>query len=131
MYKVPSSEAPHGPLWTPSRPARPEEGHVDGRAGAYARAMVDEAGAGGKLTLVQEAGPLSESVIWRVQHDFYEESGVAAWGSGEVPFQVSTGPAIALSYVHMIEGLVEDCRAGRYGPVDASSPIYVLELGAG
>jgi hypothetical protein len=80
---------------------------------------------------LEEAVPLSESILWRIHSEYFETRGIAAWSSGDVPHRVTTSPVLARSYVRLVEGLVEDCAAGRFGAVDESEPIYVVELGAG
>jgi hypothetical protein len=80
---------------------------------------------------LEEAGPLSESILWRIHSEYFETHGISAWSSGDVPHRVTTSPVLARSYVRLVEGLVEDCAAGRFGAVDESEPIYVVELGAG
>ena len=98
---------------------------------AYARAMADGEGGDGELLLFEGAKRLSESALWRVHDAYFEESGVGAWASGDVPHAVTTGPVLARSYARLIEGLVEDCRAGHFGATDPASPLDVVELGAG
>jgi hypothetical protein len=80
---------------------------------------------------LEDAVPLSESILWRIHGEYFETHGIAAWSSGDVPHRVTTSPLLARSYVRLVEGLVEDCAAGRFGAVDDSQPIYVVELGAG
>src|SRR5580658_8259682 len=80
---------------------------------------------------LDEPRRLSESLLFRLESDYYERVGVAAWSSDRVPSTMTNSPARARAYVRVIEGLVEDCLAGRMGPFDAAEPVYVLELGAG
>jgi hypothetical protein len=93
--------------------------------------MADVAGGEAEPVLFEGAHRLSESVLWRVHDAYFEESGVTAWASGDVPHAVTTGPVLARSYARLVEGLVDDCHAGRFGGSDPAAPIYVVELGAG
>lgn len=81
--------------------------------------------------VVSGPSPLSSSLLWKVNANYYEDSGVNAWASGEVPHLLTSGPMLARSYAHLIEGFAKDAAAGRLGPVDPDEPIYVIELGSG
>lgn len=81
--------------------------------------------------MFEEARPLSESVIWRVQDRYYDELGGEAWASGEVPHSLTSGPMLARAYARLVEAFVADCRDGALGPIDVGEPIYLLELGSG
>jgi tetratricopeptide (TPR) repeat protein len=74
---------------------------------------------------------LSESVLWRAQDRYYEDSAQRAWSSGEVPHTLTTGPMLARAYARLIESFAADCRRGALGPVDPTEPLVVLELGSG
>jgi hypothetical protein len=74
---------------------------------------------------------LSQSAIWRLQRDYFEERGVRAWASGDVPHAATNNPALARSYVQVFEGLAADAAAGHFGDFDPHEPLYVIELGAG
>ncbi len=75
--------------------------------------------------------PLSQSMLWRLHDDYFARSGVRAFSSGEVPHLLTNSPMVARAYAEVIEGVLEDCAAGRFGPVDRDEPLYVVELGAG
>jgi hypothetical protein len=83
------------------------------------------------LVRLEEPVPLSQSVLWRLHDEYFASAGIDAWASGAVPHQVTTGPALALSYAKIVEGFVADCLAGRFGSIDTNAPLFVLELGAG
>jgi tetratricopeptide (TPR) repeat protein len=85
----------------------------------------------GTPTLFEGARPLSKSLLWRINREYYESVGIDAWSHGDVPFTLTSGPIVAWRYARVIEGFVRDCLAGRFGPVDAGEPLYVVELGAG
>jgi hypothetical protein len=74
---------------------------------------------------------LSESLLWTMEAAYYEASGIAAWSPGGIPFTMTNSPALARTYVQLVEGLVEDCLAGRMGPFDPGEPLYVVDLGSG
>ncbi len=71
--------------------------------------------------LLEEGLPLSESSLWRFQHEYYEQQGPAAFGEGRVPWRVSSTPLAGLLTAELLEAFARD--TGR--------PIELLELGAG
>ncbi len=76
-------------------------------------------------------GPLSASLLWQAQGAYFERAGVTPWASGELPHAASTGPVLAAAYAQIVEGFLDDCAAGRFGPVDLAEPVHLVELGAG
>lgn len=69
----------------------------------------------------------SESPIWELQRSYFEEQGIKAWQSDEVPQYITSNPMIAAAYAEMIFGFLQD-RA-RLGHI--SEPVTIIELGAG
>ncbi|HTW99592.1 MAG TPA: hypothetical protein VMD59_12485 [Acidimicrobiales bacterium] len=74
---------------------------------------------------------LSQSMLWRLHDEYFARSGIRAWSSGDVPHLLTNSPMVSRAYAEVIEGVLDDCAAGRFGPVDPSEPLYVVELGAG
>ncbi len=95
------------------------------------RVSDEREGRGAAGVVVGGPTPLSSSQLWAVNAAYYEDSGVSAWASGEVPHLLTSGPMMARSYAQMIEGYARDAAAGRLGAVDPDEPLYVIELGAG
>jgi hypothetical protein len=78
--------------------------------------------------------PLSQSLIWRLQRDFYAQRGLKAWTEDLVPSYITNNPFIAEIYAQIVAGFVSDCmqptqRAPR--PLSPENPLRILELGAG
>ncbi|WP_438349049.1 tetratricopeptide repeat protein [Paenibacillus sp. FA6] len=69
----------------------------------------------------------SESPIWELQRAYYEEQGLKAWQSGEVPLYITNNPMIARAYADIIFGFLQD--RSRLG--DTTEPVTIVELGAG
>jgi len=69
----------------------------------------------------------SESPIWQLQRDYYEELGLNAWRNDQVPQYITSNPMIAAAYAEMIFGFLQD----RAGKGEAEEPVYIVELGAG
>jgi len=80
---------------------------------------------------------LSTSRLWKLQQDFYERQGLAAFASGVVPSQITTSPRIAAAYARVVRGFLLDCggHGGTprrpLGKIHPGEPLYLFELGAG
>jgi SAM-dependent methyltransferase len=89
---------------------------------------------GSVTTAVKQIDPpkrLSGSLLWNMEERYYEQAGIEAWSSDGLPFTITNSPVLARAYVQLIDGLLEDCVAGRMGRFDAEQPLYVLDLGTG
>ncbi len=78
--------------------------------------------------------PLSQSVIWRLQRDFYARRGLKAWTEDLVPSYITNNPFIAEIYAGIVAGFLDDCMQPEQGqprPLSAENPLRILELGAG
>ncbi len=53
--------------------------------------------------------PLSQSLIWRLQRDFYAQRGIKAWTEDMVPSYITNNPFIAEIYAQIVAGFVTDC----------------------
>ncbi len=69
----------------------------------------------------------SQSLIWDLQRQFYEQHGIEAWGEGRIPFGISTSPHIAMAYSRVVFGFLRDWLP----KLDLDAPVYIVELGAG
>src|SRR6185437_1209060 len=78
--------------------------------------------------------PFSQSIIWRLQRDFYTKHGLKAWAEDLVPSYITSNPLIAEIYAAVVAGFLSDClgqeKAG-YAPLSPKNPLRILELGAG
>ncbi|HEX4604697.1 MAG TPA: SAM-dependent methyltransferase, partial [Candidatus Angelobacter sp.] len=78
--------------------------------------------------------PLSQSLIWRLQRDFYVQRGLKAWTEDLVPSYITNNPFIAEIYAEIVAGFILDCmnlpqKGSR--PLSPENPLRILELGAG
>ena len=84
-------------------------------------------------TILETRVPLSQSVIWRLQRDFYSRRGLKAWTEDGVPSYITSNPFIAEVYARIVAAFMGDCighaRGGR--ELSAESPLRIVELGAG
>lgn len=62
----------------------------------------------GGLTPLEEAKPLRESLLWKLQSAFYASKGMAAWSEGVVPLFVTSNTFIAAQYAKVILGFMRD-----------------------
>jgi len=89
---------------------------------------------GDEPVVLESDVPLSSSVIWRLQRDFYVQRGLKAWTEDQVPSYITNNPFIAEIYAHIVFGFLSDCmrqtRAGAQ-PLSNENPLRILELGAG
>jgi hypothetical protein len=78
-----------------------------------------------KQEILESEMRLSECLLWRLQEQYFQESGIAAWK--EVPFHITSNPFIARVYAEVIVAFLLD-----YGShLDPSEPVHILELGGG
>jgi hypothetical protein len=76
--------------------------------------------------------PLSQSLIWRLQRDFYAQRGLKAWTEDMVPSYITNNPFIAEIYAQIVAGFVSDCmQQVQRAPISPENPLRILELGAG
>ncbi|WP_424765638.1 SAM-dependent methyltransferase [Paenibacillus sp. sgz302251] len=68
-----------------------------------------------------------DAPIWELQRSYYEEQGIKAWQSEEVPQYITNNPIIAVAYAEMIFGFLQDRVRLGY----ASEQVTIVELGAG
>src|SRR5215471_5307319 len=75
-----------------------------------------------KSAILETNVPLSQSVIWRLQRDYYVQRGVKAWSDDKVPTFITSNPFTAEIYARIAFGFLRDC---------GEEPLRILELGAG
>jgi tetratricopeptide (TPR) repeat protein len=78
--------------------------------------------------------PLSQSVIWRLQRDFYVQRGLKAWNEDLVPSYITNNPFIAEIYAGIVAAFLRDCMLPTQqasAPPSQEVPLRILELGAG
>lgn len=88
----------------------------------------------GQQAVLETDVPLSQSLIWRVQRDFYIQRGLKAWTEDRVPEYLTNNPFIAEIYAKIIFNFLQDCTDAadeNSRPVSSDNPLRILELGAG
>lgn len=89
---------------------------------------------GGGPVVVEKDIPLSSSVIWRLQRDFYVQRGLKVWTEDLVPSYITNNPFIAEIYAEIVAGFISDCMnlsQKEARPLSPEKPLRILELGAG
>ena len=80
-------------------------------------------------TILEAEKPLSQSMLWTLQKDFFANQGPEAWIKGIVPQYITTNPYIANLYAKTIFGYFRDYAARE--DFDKSTTIYIMELASG
>ena len=84
-----------------------------------------------ETTVLETDVPLSQSVIWRLQRDFYAHRGLKAWNEDLVPSYITNNPFIAEIYAGMVAAFLQDCMSHSSASLSPENPLRILELGAG
>lgn len=79
--------------------------------------------------LLEANMPLSQSMVWKLQTDFYANQGPEAWIRGIVPQYITTNPFIANLYAKTVLGYCRDIASSK--GFDKNTTIYLCELAAG
>ncbi|WP_315066675.1 hypothetical protein [uncultured Clostridium sp.] len=79
--------------------------------------------------IVESEMPLSKSMLWKLQSDFFENQGPEAWIKGIVPQYITTNPYIANQYAKTVFGYLRDYASRE--DINRDSVIYIMELAAG
>jgi hypothetical protein len=83
------------------------------------------------LRILEQDVPLSRSLIWRAQRDFYATRALKAWTEDQVPSYITNNPFIADIYAELIAAFLDDCGSLKPAPPSRETPVRILELGAG
>jgi GNAT superfamily N-acetyltransferase len=83
------------------------------------------------LRILEQDVPLSRSLIWRAQRDFYATRALKVWTEDQVPSYITNNPFIADIYAELIAAFLDDCGSLKPAPPSRETPVRILELGAG
>ncbi len=76
---------------------------------------------------VESSKLFSDSLIWQLNRDYYQNTGMAAWTSGVVPHQMTSNSQVGKTYAELILGFLQDLSVKGL----SQERVYILELGAG
>ncbi len=79
------------------------------------------------LKRIDENKRFSESLIWKLQLDYYNKVGVNAWRKRVVPHVITSNTFIAEQYVRLVYAFLRDWA----DEIDENHPVYLIELGTG
>jgi tetratricopeptide (TPR) repeat protein len=82
-----------------------------------------------ETVVLEKDVPLSKSLLWSRQRDYYVQRGLKAWTDDNVPAFITNNPFIAEIYAGIVAGFFDDCAALE--SLSPACPLRVLELGAG
>ncbi len=82
-------------------------------------------------TTLQPPVRLSDSNLWQLQRNYYDQAGADAWETGIVPSFITTNAFLARQYAHLCLQFIRDFAAAPGSALDADEPIYIVELGSG
>jgi len=76
---------------------------------------------------VESIKPFSESLIWQLNRDYYQDVGPAAWSENVVPHHLTCNSLVGKTYAELIFAFLKDLGAKG----NTTETVYILELGAG
>src|SRR5258708_3566560 len=106
----------------------------DPQTGSSLPSSVAASEAAQRWRVLEKDVPLSQSVIWGLQRDFYAQRGLKAWNEDLVPSYITNNPFIAEIFAGIVAAFVQDCMSSAqrgYQSLSAEDPLRILELGAG
>src|SRR3954451_9558001 len=90
-----------------------------------------------KSAPLEQKKRLSQSVLWKLQRNYFDRHGIEAWSTGAVPHHITSSPFIADAYARVVFGYLRDCHSAASGgassstPLEYTQPVHVVELGSG
>lgn len=69
----------------------------------------------------------SESYLWQLNRDFYQQVGIDAWNKGIVPHHLTSNSMVGKTYAELIFGFLSDLSLKG----QLEDTVYILEMGAG
>ncbi len=76
---------------------------------------------------IESSKVFSESLIWQLNRDFYQQQGISAWSNDIVPHNMTSNSRVGKTYAELILAFLKDLAAkGK-----TKETVYLLELGAG
>ncbi len=76
---------------------------------------------------IESKTPFSESLIWKINRNFYQEKGIKAWSEDIVPHNMTSNSSVGKTYAELIFAFLKDLASKK----NKNEVVYILELGAG
>ncbi|CAN0366718.1 unnamed protein product [Pylaiella littoralis] len=83
-----------------------------------------------EVLYLEKGVPLRESIMWKLQREYYTAHHVQCWEKMVVPCFVTSNSFIARAYARVLVGFMRDWFLFS-GKADRSEPLLILEVGAG
>ncbi|CAM9188302.1 unnamed protein product, partial [Hapterophycus canaliculatus] len=83
-----------------------------------------------EVLYLEKGVPLRDSVMWKLQREYYMAHHVKCWEKMVVPCFVTSNSFIARAYARVLVGFMRDWFLFS-GRADQSEPMIILEIGAG
>ena len=80
--------------------------------------------------VIEKNRRLADSILWKLQREYFERQGIEAWRQGTVPHYITSNPFIAGAYARLVSGFLRDCTSGTRC-LATGQPVYIVEIGAG
>ena len=80
-----------------------------------------------KKYLIDPIKPFAESLIWQINRDYYQQTGIDAWRKGTVPHNLTSNAMVGKTYAELVFAFLKDLAVK--GQKDET--VYILEVGAG
>jgi tetratricopeptide (TPR) repeat protein len=90
-----------------------------------------------KIISLGDRQRFSQSILWQLQRNFFEQQGIQAWQQGTVPHYITSNPHIANAYAQVVLGFLRDYhtspnrKTADTPSLDPKQPVYIIELGSG
>ncbi|QMU64478.1 MAG: hypothetical protein GKR88_09415 [Flavobacteriaceae bacterium] len=79
------------------------------------------------MHILEEKQPFSQSLIWQLQRNYFNEAGIDAWRNGVIPHYITNNPVVGKSYAELVLAFLRDLSLQGH----RKETVYLLELGAG
>lgn len=80
------------------------------------------------MPILEHNQRVSQSLLWQIQRNFFEQEGIGAWSKNIVPHYITSNPFIAARYARLVFAYLHDLQPEQSEP---SEPVSIIELGAG
>ena len=77
--------------------------------------------------VLEQPKRFSESMLWDMQEEYYNSTGIDAWRKGEIPFYITSNPVMGKTYAEIVFAFLKDLA--RQDSI--TDKVYLLDLGAG
>lgn len=77
--------------------------------------------------LIESHKSFSESQLWKINADYYIDTGIDAWRESKIPHHLTSNSFVGRTYAILILSYLKDLATQGH----TAEPVYIFELGAG